>query len=378
MENTIKKTPLGRLKFIDAARSIAIILMLQGHFIALTFEDYYPMIEKVRSGTSSGNILFDYWCRLRGFTAPLFFTVTGVIFVFLLLKDNSESFWQQKRVKKGIRRAFTIILWGYLLQANFASLDYYLAGKINSRLLAFHVLQCIGFGILVLILLYGIQRSLKRISLLAMLLVMSMLVFLLHPILKSLPKDVFSDTLPVIIQNMIRGPNSVFPLIPWLGYVLFGGVLGYLLRKYHDRLLNKWFPLQLFVFGLSITFLGRILFYTIDWCAFTDVKFIPIAPIFDRLSQITGLLSLLLFLERVIGIRNGAFLLMGQNTLVIYILHVILLYGAIIGIGVKSWCEHSLTFLSSIIGAISFIIFFGILTYTQDKLQVKRRNRIIE
>ena len=43
--NLTQSKNIQRILFIDLARSIAIILMLEGHFITLTFEDYTSMVE---------------------------------------------------------------------------------------------------------------------------------------------------------------------------------------------------------------------------------------------------------------------------------------------------------------------------------------------
>ena len=118
----------SRLTFIDVGRSLAIILMLQGHFISTTFQDYTAMTLELRMNGTSGNIFFDYWCQLRGFTAPLFFTITGLVFTYLLVKNQKYPFLKQKRVKKGLVRGVSIIIWGYLLQLQLRQIDMYLTG----------------------------------------------------------------------------------------------------------------------------------------------------------------------------------------------------------------------------------------------------------
>ena len=120
--NLTQSENIQRILFIDLARSIAIILMLEGHFITLTFEDYTTMIAELQSVGTSGSWIFDTWVKIRGFTAPLFFTITGVVFVFLLTKNFKEeqntSFWKNKRVIKGLKRSGLLIFWGYFLQLN--------------------------------------------------------------------------------------------------------------------------------------------------------------------------------------------------------------------------------------------------------------------
>ena len=79
-----------RLYFIDALRAFAILMMLQGHFISGLLDPVF---------THPNNPIYSFWLYCRGFTAPVFFTITGWVFTFLLLR-NSEQGWKNPRVKK--------------------------------------------------------------------------------------------------------------------------------------------------------------------------------------------------------------------------------------------------------------------------------------
>lgn len=84
------KPPKTRLYFIDMARTIAILLMLEGHFVhdSLALEwvdDSFPA--------------YRTWKFIRGFTSPTFLTVTGLIFTYLLLGNEQLPFWQNMRVR---------------------------------------------------------------------------------------------------------------------------------------------------------------------------------------------------------------------------------------------------------------------------------------
>ena len=67
-----------RLQFIDAIRAYAILMMLQGHFVDTMLAYRYRDLE---------NALYSTWFFMRGMTAPIFFTITGLVFTFLLLRD---------------------------------------------------------------------------------------------------------------------------------------------------------------------------------------------------------------------------------------------------------------------------------------------------
>ncbi len=362
-----------RLGFIDATRSIAIIMMLQGHFIASTFKDYFPMEAQLKTTWASGSRIFDIWLIARGFTAPLFFTITGLVFVYLLGRNQDEPFFKQKRVRKGIKRGLLVIAWGYFLQLNVKSLHVYMDGRLNSRFFLFHVLQSIGFGILALIIIYGLFKIIKKLRFSIILLIAALLVFGFAPAISGsesyVPKGAHE-----IIQNMFKGPNSGFPLFPWLGYVLFGGAIGSFIRESGDRIHGKWFPLKLLGLVFFISLVGRIALLAIYGKLDAPFGWHNDLDSFDRLILVVLLIVGLMYFERKFGIRDSLFIRMGQNTLVIYIVHVILLYGAVIGIGVKTFWYHELSGWQSALGAIVFIGFFALMTWVQNRVKLRIRN----
>ena len=63
VEVSLAKKP--RLMFIDMARSVAILLMLEGHFIEIVFEDFRPMVDTFKLNRTSGSILFDIWYFIK-------------------------------------------------------------------------------------------------------------------------------------------------------------------------------------------------------------------------------------------------------------------------------------------------------------------------
>ena len=314
---------------------------------------------------TSGNLIFDWWCELRGYTAPLFFTITGLVFVYLLTGNKSDSFWKQKRVRKGIKRGISIMLWGYLLQINLKNVSYYLSGRINDRFFAFHVLQSIGLGILVLILIYSIHYTFKKIKLSILLFSCGVLIFFFQPIIESYGNSYFPSFAPKIIQNMIHGPNSIFPIFPWIGYVFMGGTIGAIIREQLHRVKEKRFPLKFALIGTSIFLVFMGIFHLIDFIIPNQYEFSNSGWYFDCLIKILLLISILMYLEQFMKFKKSTFIMMGQNTLSIYIVHVIILYGSLFGIGIRTWYDKSLTFNQSIIGAILFILFFGVFTIVQ-------------
>ena len=363
--NLTQSKNIQRILFIDLARSIAIILMLEGHFITLTFEDYTSMVAELRSVGTSGSLIFDTWVKIRGFTAPLFFTITGVVFVFLLTKNFKEeqntSFWKNKRVKKGLKRSGLLIFWGYFLQLNLKYFFYYLKGHFNPHVFSFHILQCIGFGIFLLILLFFIHKTLK-VNLTLIYLIAGTLIFSTFPFLDALTlNDYFPKNTFEFIQNMFYGPNSGFPLSPWLGFVCFGGFLGSLIARWENKIQSLWFLFSAVALSILLVFYGRSVAYFLDILMQTNNKFFQKdAWVYDRLGEVVLLMSILMIITKIFKVKDSLFTKFGQNTLSIYIIHVIVLYGAIIGYSLKDILKDELNSMQAIIGAGLFISIFAL------------------
>ena len=83
----------SRIYFLDAFRAFAILMMLQGHFISGLLDT---------STIDTTHWVYRFWLYCRGFTAPVFFTITGWIFCFLLIREEHDNY--NPRIKKGIKR----------------------------------------------------------------------------------------------------------------------------------------------------------------------------------------------------------------------------------------------------------------------------------
>ena len=135
-----------RIFFIDIVRAFAILMMLQGHFIHSFLDASF------RDLSSNSYVL---WTYFRGVTAPTFFTISGLIFTYLLLRSKEKG-TENLRMKKGIKRGFMLIVVGYLLRIPFVQ---WFSGKFNTDFLAVDVLQCIGVSLILTVTFYYLFRK---------------------------------------------------------------------------------------------------------------------------------------------------------------------------------------------------------------------------
>ncbi len=351
-----KKTT--RLYFIDAMRAWAILMMLQGHFMDGLLENVF------RTSSDTG---FTIWRYFRGITAPVFFTVSGFIFTFLLLRVPQKGL-ENPRVKKGIKRGLQLLLIGYLLRLNLFGL---LVGEIYGSFFLVDVLHCIGLSILSIIGIYVLTSRKNTWVLPAVLFTITILLFTFEPYYKQ-----FSfGFLPEAIANYFTKANgSVFTILPWLGYATFGGFLSILFKKFKDA--KYLYPAAIaiaVVAGSGLIFYSSDLFLSLSRATeiqlFSDIYFNNY--LFIRLGDVFLVFAFFMLFRSFM--KHATILKIGQSTLSIYVIHFIILYGSFTGLGLYRFFEHSLTPPVAIIGAIAFMIScsFLALQYEKHKTYIK-------
>lgn len=339
--------PKQRLKFIDLARSIAIMLMLEGHFVGLTL---------ALEARDPSNPVYMIWNSIRGFTAPLFFTASGMIFVFLLTGEKGSSFFKQVRVRKGFRRALELLFWGYALQLSLRRFSDYLKGEFGDWIFAFHVLQCIGVGLIALILIAALHRAIGKFSLVTFYAFATVVCLSVYVWLKSLPEGTFvPEGWPQIIQNALSGPRSVFPIAPWLGFALLGGAMGAYVRSRNDQPATLRSCAWFFIFAVAL----KSIWLAAVCIPMPDYASEGIAWFTARAFQVVLFLGILRMIEIRYGIGVPWMLRIGQETFAIYIFHVIVLYSGLFGFGLNDYFKENLGPWQAAGGALLFIAFFA-------------------
>ena len=326
-----------RLYFIDALRAFAILMMLQGHFISGLLDPVFK---------DPDNPIYSFWLYCRGFTAPVFFTITGWVFTFLLLR-NSEQGWKNPRVKKGLKRTLELLFWGYLLRLNLPML---FDGKINNSFIYPDVLQIIGISLSLIILLYGCFYFMRRWAG-AVFLLVGLIIFICQPLYVDL---VLEDWPRFIAGYFSKANKGVFYLFPWFGYVCIGSCIAYLFKPNTE---------QLWAWGLGFLALGYWLVFKssaflIDLEFFTGIElFRKVAYnnfLFIRLGDVFFLFGGFILANDYL--KKGLWTTIGGKTLEIYIVHYFILYGSLFGLGLYKFYKYSWTFPQAIAGALAFML----------------------
>jgi hypothetical protein len=355
------ETKVSRLKFIDLARSIAILLMLEGHFIDSTLGEQFRSPDA--HFVNPDFLAYDIWHLIRGYTSPLFLTITGMVFAFLLYKKNDVPFSENDRVSKGFHRVVILLFWGYLMTPN-----------------NFHILQCIGIGLLLLLLVYGLYKVIKIIPLWIYYFVLGFVFYFTYAYFNSF-KGADGEALPfplhsyTWIQNMIFNPgNALFPIFPNLGNTFFGAALGIGLYAKPLQKNRKLIPLSFFVLGIFLTFFyTKIVYSFLEAIGDARNSFNYLGTtnwLFERLGWVLLFIAVLSFIDVFFKIKDSLFLKIGQNTFIIFIVHMMLLYGVLFPISINDFFQRShnpLDPYQAVLGAILFLSFFFVfIKYTKQ------------
>jgi len=357
-----------RIIFIDLMRAYAILMMIQGHVVDAFIDPIYR---------DSGNWIFSLWDHMRGVTAPVFFFSAGAIFSYLLLRKNLPL-KDNARFYKGIKRVFILLFVGYLLRFNprlLLRLNDFSFDTYKSSF-AVDALHCIAIG-LGLIMLNYILNKITRTPVWIYYFFFALVMFHLYPAATEIR---WVEILPLPLANYFtKEYGSNFPIIPWTGFVMWGALLGYILSK-------KAYLASSNIFAIIMLLLGVLLHYTSGTMLnlmfqITNIKsFYYLSQnnyLYYHLGNILIVLGILALMANFIKIPS-IILAVGKNTMMIYVLHVFVIYGTGYNIGLYRYFGKSLDPYQVVIAAILMLAFFIMIVYLRGKIEPIIRNKYLE
>jgi len=343
-----------RLFFIDVTRSISILLMLEGHFIVMWLDQQFK---------DKDEWAYFVFASIRGNTAPLFLTITGVVFMYLLERKGSDIY-NSERVKKGLIRVGTLLGWAYLVQINYRTIAKntgtwaeewmaftkefhynpftYFTHLVGDRFYTFHILHCIAIGLLLTLGIYVFAHFIKKMHYVPHFLVAATLtcIFMKPVILQYYDTHTKLPYLPDMFNNFFGGEHSVFGVFPFCAYVLGGAFIGSLIARGFDAT-SKHGLRNLLIAAISLIVIPVLFSLSCDAVLshFMDkpIRFFRLMDSsFMRFSLALVLVMCVILATRNKTTINKTLLAVGQNTLPIFILHLLVLYGAVSGFGLDT------------------------------------------
>lgn len=341
-----------RIILLDLLRVFAVVMMIQGHTI-------HTLLDK--SSVNPSNIFYEIWNLFRGFTAPIFIFSSGLIFTYLLLQ-NQLPFKDNPRVKKGLRRGITLIVIGYLLRYPTINLFYLPEVSHKQWMIFFSVdaLHLIGVGLL-LIITFVYFSNILRINLSFLFLSLTSIVLFSAPFINSIE---WSASFIPIASYVTYQFGSIFPLIPYLLYIFLGGIFGAFIAK--DKSLIKKYSFLFPLLGVGVLLILLTLFLSNNYginLYYTS---------FIRIGMVLSLFSIIGLGSRKINSLPNIIQSLARNSLWIYIIHIIILYGSPTSIGLYHIVGKSISVEFTLISTLIMIILMTIISLGIDKLRVTK------
>jgi uncharacterized membrane protein len=307
-----QKKSVGRLAFIDWTRGLGAVIMLQGH----TFNSF------TRTNLRSGGPYM--LSQLAGGLPPaIFLLLTGITFAFLMDSQERQGAATGKRIWAAVKRSRYLFILAFLFR-----IQMYVTGYPTSpaaEILRVDILNCMGFAMLVFSPLAVLTtRSRARVCA-----VLGASVAVLAPVVSM------ADGWPIpwLARAYVAPDYNSFGFFPWASFLAFGMTIGSVLRLVKKEDMERT---MLWVLCIGVG-LGVLAYYLSSlpysiypksdlWLNSPGVVAIKLAVVMAMLAGAYAWVHL--------GGSNGwsLFRQVGTTSLLVYWVHVELVYGRWFGI----------------------------------------------
>jgi len=360
----------NRVIFLDLIRAFAVIMMVQGHTIDVLLHTSH------RDLTSP---LYSIWWFNRGMTAPIFLFTSGTVFNYLF-QLRSEPFWHNPRVWKGVKRFLLLITIGYLLKyptREFFNFTY-VSDYRWQLFFNVDVLQLIASGILAIMILNYLAELFNQKDTIVFG-IAAVLCIIIYPFSNGIYfEDYMPRFLSAYMSSTIRfhqgAIGSNFPLFPWLCYPFCGAILGSFLAKNPLAFKTAEFSKKLLVWGAGFVF-ASLIGDVIEILVTGKSNYWTTSPnlILVRIGYVLLLTALFAYLARKMVTIPKIVILLGRNTLLIYVVHLLILYGSPWFLGVEHFWTRKFDVFTTIFLALEMIGAMCLMVVVLNKLNVRNK-----
>jgi uncharacterized membrane protein len=311
-----------RVQFVDLLRGWAVIVMIETHsFNATLLPDL------------TGTDLFAVITYINGLVAPSFLFASGMAYALTTHRKINDYLSFGRPLFRQLGRLLLILAVGYLLHIpRFAyhHLRYETGAEAWQKFFQVDILHCIAVSLLSLQVLLLILRNETRLYRAAGLLAAGVLAG--APLMWGID---FWNVLPPVLAAYLNGLHfSLFPLFPWMTFLLAGALVGHFYVQARSATTPEaegsmmrntagiGVGLILISFALEPF---ELLVYPVYNYWLTGPSFVLL-----RLGIVVMLLYGMFLYEKRKGVSaSAAVALFGRQSLLVYVMHLMLLYGRV-------------------------------------------------
>ncbi len=307
-----------RVIFVDLGRFVALIFMLYGHTVDALLDPVYQR-----------GAWFEAWQFQRGLTSSLFLLLSGFAFSVATGRRWAEHVRASPAALRRARRFGLFVLLGYALHMPVSRFVYLPSASAEQwrALLAVDVLQLIGVTYLLVQALVLVTRTPRRF--LAATLAVGLGLVALTPVVRALS---WSWLPAPLAAYLTPETGSLFPLFPYAAYLLFGTALGQIYAVWGAARLGTFAVAALLVPGVALV-AGAEAFSAVSGVGTSN----PVLQVALRLGACLLILAVIAGLSRRLERLPRMVSAMAQETLLVYFVHLCLVYGSIWNYGLRQW-----------------------------------------
>ena len=331
-----------RVVALDLLRLVASFQMIQGHTLG-----------GLAAPAALVGPLFAPWTFARGLTSVAFLFAAGLSFFLTTLVDLPRHLAHRAASRQRLIRAGLLVLLGYALHAPF--------GTPLAHALIVDVLQCIGTSLALAELLVLALRRARSVVLAAG--VLSVSALLLAPHTAAITAD---GAASILTNYVTRTGGSLFPLTPYAGF-FFAGVVAGALAFPQGAATPRGRSL------VRLVLLAVLLRVSAVWIARIEVPVDPqsdVAFALRKLAFVVAACAVLVLASWKLARLPRVLERLSGETLVLYVVHLQLLYPA--GVGLVHWVGPVLSLPGAMGVALALMVVSGAAALLWD---ARRRRR---
>jgi surface polysaccharide O-acyltransferase-like enzyme len=317
--------PTQRESFLDLARVVALLGMIGTHTTNALLASAYKDSEAYHA-----------WRFVTGLVAVMFLVLAGFLFARGVQRGAPTARWPWARTF----RYGSYIALGYVL--HWPVRDWlswvHVSDAAWQKFIQVDILQLLGVGLIGLQLVY--RAAGRRAHFTKACLAAAIAVAVATPMVASIA---WTSWLPDALASYVwQGSGALFPAFPWLAYLLAGAALA------------SWSPVAngtsgmraraLFLSGLILVTAGvagdR---YGPTWLAQPDFWRTSPLLVAIRLGCVLGLLAITALVPRLPDPGARAIRVFAEQSLLVYVLHVVLIYGSVFSFGLRRYFGATLS-----------------------------------
>lgn len=292
-------------------RGLAVVIMIQCHTV-----NSFARLDLREGGPY---VLSQF---IGGMAAPLFLLMAGMTTAFQMESLERREPSRRRRWLISLKRAGYILTIAFTFR--FTNWLFSMPHAGLGELTKVDILNCMGVGMAML----AVAAVFPSHGRMRFAVGAGVLIAAVSPLMTNLP---WLGTPALLQEYLVPGPGrGRFPFFPWASYVAFGLAIGSIVKRTAAERFERLMQWSMLI-GFSMIFAGQY-FSNIPYSLYTNAKFWSDSPALIVIRVGICLMMMAgayLWTEYCVGSGWSWMQAMGKNSLVVYWVHVMIVYGSL-------------------------------------------------